>query len=91
MLPDSGSIIRGVHFSEVPFALMLSPGWSRECIDYMTSMITDEDPLRGLLFYKDLGLSHTLHVLKERRNSQRAYGRVLGGCVFLEVGYLAHE
>jgi len=24
---------------------------SRECIDYKTSMITDEDPLRGLLFY----------------------------------------
>jgi len=23
----------------------------RECIDYKTSMITDEDPLRGLLFY----------------------------------------
>jgi len=30
-------------------------------------MITDEDPLRGLLFYEDLGFSHTLHVLKERR------------------------
>jgi len=25
-------------------------------------MITDEDPLRGLLFYLDLGFSHTLHV-----------------------------
>jgi len=23
----------------------------RELIDYTTSMITDEDPLRGLLFY----------------------------------------
>ena len=23
----------------------------RECIDYKTSMITDEDPLRGSLFY----------------------------------------
>ena len=29
MLPDSGSILRGVHFREVPIALMLSPGWSR--------------------------------------------------------------
>ena len=28
-------------------------------------MITDEDPLRGLLFYLDLGFSHTLHVLKK--------------------------
>ena len=37
-----------------------------KCIDYKTSMITDEDPLRGLLFYWDLGFSHTLHVLKER-------------------------
>ena len=27
-------------------------------------MITDEDPLRGLLFYQDLGFSLTLHVLK---------------------------
>ena len=30
-------------------------------------MITDEDPLRGLLFCWDLGFSHALHVLKERR------------------------
>ena len=26
-------------------------------------MITEEDPLRGLLFYSDLGFSHTLRVL----------------------------
>ena len=39
----------------------------REFISYKTSMITDEDPLRGLLFYLDLGFSHTLHVLEERR------------------------
>ena len=39
----------------------------RKFIDYTTSMITDEDPLRGLVFYWDLGFSHTLHVLKERR------------------------
>jgi len=30
-------------------------------------MITDEDPLRGLLFYQDLVFSHTPHVIKERR------------------------
>ena len=36
----------------------------REFIDYKTSMITNEDPLRGLLFYQDLGFCHTLHVLK---------------------------
>jgi len=35
---------------------------SRPTPDYKTSMITDEDPLRGLLFYRDLGFSHTLHV-----------------------------
>jgi len=29
-------------------------------------MITDEDPLRGLLFCQGLGFSLTLHVLKER-------------------------
>jgi len=27
MLPDSGSILRGVYFWEVPFAIMLSSGW----------------------------------------------------------------
>ena len=26
MLPDPGSILRGFHFWELPFALMLSPG-----------------------------------------------------------------
>jgi len=36
----------------------------RELIDHKTSMITDEDPLRGLLFYYDLGFSHTAHVLQ---------------------------
>jgi hypothetical protein len=35
----------------------------RELIDYTTSMIIDEDPPRGLLFYKNLGFSQTLHVL----------------------------
>ena len=35
-------------------------------IDYTTRMITDEDPPRGLLFYKDLDFSHTLHVLKSQ-------------------------
>ena len=39
-----------------------------EFIDYKTSMVTDEDPLRGLFFYHDLGFSHTLHVLKETRS-----------------------
>jgi len=27
------------------------PSEVRECVDYKNSMITDEDPLRGLLFY----------------------------------------
>ena len=27
VLPDSSSILRGVHFWEGPFALMVSPGW----------------------------------------------------------------
>jgi len=39
----------------------------REFIDYKTSMIKDDDPLRGLLFYQDRGSCHTLHVLEERR------------------------
>ena len=39
-------------------------------IDYKTSMITDEDPLRGLLFHLVLGFSHTLHVLEERRRTR---------------------
>jgi hypothetical protein len=32
----------------------------REFIDYKTSMVTDEDPLRGLLFNYDLSFSCTL-------------------------------
>jgi len=40
------------------------PALEREFIDYKTSMITDEDPLRELLSYQDLGFSHTLHALK---------------------------
>ena len=36
----------------------------RQFIDYKTSMITGEDPLRGLLFYQALGFSHTLRALK---------------------------
>jgi len=35
-------------------------------------MITDEDPLRGLLFYWDLGFSHTLHVLTCQRDRDSA-------------------
>jgi len=37
----------------------------RDFIDYKTSMITDEDLLRGLLFYLDLGILHTRHLLNE--------------------------
>ena len=40
---------------------------NRECIDYKNSMNIDEDPLRGMLSYLDLGFSHTLHVLDEKR------------------------
>ena len=43
-----------------------------EFIDYKTSMITGADPLRGL-FYYDLGFSHTLHVLQERRRRCKHY------------------
>ena len=39
----------------------------REFIDYKTSMVTDEDPLRGLLFYQSRAFSHTLHVLNDMR------------------------
>ena len=39
----------------------------REFIDFKTSMITVEDPLRFFLFHWDLGFSLTLHVLNERR------------------------
>jgi len=46
----------------------------RELIDRKTSMISDKDPLGGLLFHWDLGFSHTLHVLKERRQSN--YSRI---------------
>ena len=42
------------------------PSPNGEFIDYTISIITDEDPLRGLLVYWDLGFSHTLHVLVPR-------------------------
>ena len=45
----------------------LTHGTRRESIDYTTGTITAEDPLRRLLFDKDCGFSHTLHVLQERR------------------------
>jgi len=44
-----------------PETLNPTPYTEREFIEYKTSMITDEDPLRGLLIYQDLGFSHTLH------------------------------
>ena len=34
-------------------------------IPYKTSMFTDEEPLRGLLFHQYLGFSPTLHVLQD--------------------------
>ena len=37
-------------------------------------MITEEDPLWGLLFYWDPGFSHTLDVLKERRRKREHTG-----------------
>ena len=36
-----------------------------ELVDYKTSMITDEDPQRGLLSYQDLGFAHTRHFLQK--------------------------
>jgi len=41
-----------------PTPICLVNAIGREFIDYKTSMITDEDPLRGLFFYQDLGFSH---------------------------------
>jgi len=55
--------------------LTLTPLWVpatrtvREFIDYITSMIADNKKMRELLFYYDLGLFHTIHVLEERRAS----------------------
>ena len=50
----------------------------KEYLDYKNSMITGEDPLRGLLFYWDLSFSHTLHVLEERRRKCEHRISVLG-------------
>jgi hypothetical protein len=55
---------RASHVSALPPCHDAARG---EFIDYKTSLITDEDPLRRLLFYWDLGFSHTLHILKEAR------------------------
>ena len=56
------------HAPQLSNAFDQFANWSNiRFIDYKTSMTTDEDPLRGLLFCKDLGFSLTLHVLEERR------------------------
>jgi len=47
-----------------------APCDEREFIDYMISMITDEDALRGMLFYWDLGFSHALHVLAPLKENE---------------------
>ena len=39
-------------------------------------MITDVDPLRGLLFYQDLGFSLTLHVLLKRSGGANTPSKV---------------
>ena len=49
------------------FSCHACTGVGRKSIGYTTILITDEDFLRGLLFYQDFGCSHTLNVLKERR------------------------
>ena len=52
-------------------------------------MITYSDPLRGLMFYWDLGFSHTLHILKERRRrrDRSVMGRLVtwAGCPLTSV------
>ena len=50
-----------------PALLLTSSSFVGQFIDYKTSMVTDEDPLRGFCFYWDLAFFHTLHVFKERR------------------------
>ena len=37
MLPDSGNILRALHFWEVPCALMLSPAWVERTWEYEKS------------------------------------------------------
>ena len=46
----------------VQFKETIASSGERELIDHKASMITDEDPLRGLLFYEDLGFSHTAYL-----------------------------
>ena len=42
------AVLRDVEHSQLPKLGMYG---GREFVDYKTSMITDEDPLRGLLFH----------------------------------------
>ena len=54
MVPPEGSVapIAGAHVmgGAIGVPEPAGPAHQREFIDYTTSMITDEDPLRGLLF-----------------------------------------
>ena len=54
-----------------PALLLTSSSFVGQFIDYKTSMVTDEDPLRGFFFYWDLAFFHTLHVLEERRRRSK--------------------
>ena len=58
-------------------------GWTpatneRELIDYKTSMITDEDPLRGLLFYYKGRLARCAHPWKRGTALLRVKGLQTG-------------
>ena len=53
-------------------------------------MITDEDPLRGLVFYWYLGFSHTLHSLSLQVGTPDPEQPTVWGRMALQ-GYLAHK
>ena len=56
-------------------------------MDYETSMITDEDPKRELLFYWNLVFSLTLHILQEKHRP-RIFPRIQQGVDLTERVHL---
>ena len=55
----------------------------RAFADHQASMITDKQPLRGVLFYQDPGFSLTLHVLKQ--NVVRVFWSEMSGLLLQQL------
>ena len=73
MLPDSGSILWGFHFWEVPFALMLSPGWTCFGRPEVRSGRLREEQRHGRAQHLHLGLTFQGSVVQDSNIIQNVF------------------